>query len=198
MIGCITGLLISKQPPDLLVDVQGVGYDIAASMQTIYQLPELNETVRLYTHLVVREDAQLLYGFIDEAERSLFRQLIKISGIGPKLALTILSGMSVPEFIHKVHTQDAASLVKVPGIGKKTAERMLIELRDRLQDTPATASDAPTAIAAGALARPADEAMTALIALGYKPAEASRLVKTVDEPQLSTTDIIRKALKEAS
>jgi Holliday junction DNA helicase RuvA len=196
MIGCITGLLISKQPPDLLVDVQGVGYDIAASMQTIYQLPELNETVRLYTHLVVREDAQLLYGFIDEAERSLFRQLIKISGIGPKLALTILSGMSVPEFIHKVHTQDAASLVKVPGIGKKTAERMLIELRDRLQDTPT--SDAQPVTAVGASTRPADEAMTALIALGYKPGEASRLVKVVDEPQLSTTDIIRKALKEAS
>ncbi|NKB47002.1 MAG: Holliday junction branch migration protein RuvA [Legionellales bacterium] len=197
MIGHLTGILISKQPPDLLMDVQGVGYEVAASMQTIYQLPELNETVHLYTQLIVREDAHLLYGFADLVERGLFRQLIKVNGIGPKLALTILSSMTASQLIHKVHTQDANSLVKVPGIGKKTAQRMLIELRDRLQDMPtSTVSDTSLSAPTMAVMQPEEEAMTALMALGYKAMEANRLIKAVAQPQLTTTELIRKALQE--
>lgn len=183
MIGRIYGKIIEKQPPQLLIDVQGVGYEIDAPMSTFYQLPNLGEVVTLHTHLVVREDAQLLYGFASLAERSLFRTLIKINGVGAKLALTILSGMNANEFIACVHDSDAAALVRLPGVGKKTAERLIVELRDKLKDqlpdagSTAKVSDMSSSSAAGS---PVADAVSALIALGYKPAEASRMVRVVE------------------
>ncbi len=199
MIGRIYGTIIEKQPPQLLVDVQGVGYEIDSPMSTFYQLPNLGEMVTLHTHLVVREDAQLLYGFASLVERSLFRTLIKISGVGPKLALTILSGMNANEFISCVQDSDTAALVRLPGVGKKTAERLIIELRDKLKDQPVVAgSNSASTVAVAAVSNsPLEDAVSALVALGYKAAEASRMVRVVDSTDLQAEDIIRLSLQAA-
>jgi len=200
MIGRIYGIIIEKQPPQLLVDVQGVGYEIASPMSTFYQLPNLGEVVTLHTHMVVREDAQLLYGFASLTERSLFRTLIKINGVGPKLALTILSGMNADEFILCVQDNDAAALVRLPGVGKKTAERLIVELRDKLKDQDVDASSGGSAGLASAPTSnsPVADAVSALVALGYKAAEASKMVRAVDTNDLPTEDIIRLSLQAAA
>jgi len=204
MIGRIHGKIIEKQPPQLLIDVQGVGYEIDSPMSTFYQLPNLGEVVTLHTHMVVREDAQLLYGFASIVERSLFRTLIKISGVGPKLALTILSGMNANEFIACVQDNDAAALVRLPGVGKKTAERLIIELRDKLKDQQV---ETGSPVRQGADLQsvtnsPTSDAISALVALGYKVPEASRMVRLVDTSgqgteELGVEEIIRLSLQAA-
>ena len=199
MIGRLRGKLISKQPPMLLVDVNGVGYEVEAPMSTFYQLPALDSEIVLHTHLIVREDAQLLCGFASEAERRLFRSLIKVNGVGAKLALAILSGMSADEFARSVHDNDAASLTRLPGVGKKTAERLIIEMRDRLSDWHSETAEGQ--LSAPSTARSTDasrEAVSALIALGYKPQEASRMVSAVASEETAGSEaIIRAALKAA-
>ena len=196
MIGRIKGILVSKTPPFLLVDVQGVGYEVEAPMSTFYQLPAVDSEVTLHTHLIVREDAQILCGFATESERRLFRSLIRITGVGAKLALAILSGMSADEFTRCVQDNDAASLTRLPGVGKKTAERLIIEMRDRLADWEGAETAALPDAAAQPVAPDAGrEAVSALIALGYRPQEASRMVQLVDSEGLSSEDIIREALK---
>ncbi len=190
MIGWLRGTLIRKEPPVLLLDVGGVGYELEAPMTTFYDLPAVGETVSLYTHLVVREDAHLLYGFARESQRRQFRALLKINGIGPRVALAVLSGLSEEELIRCVTDEDVARLTQVPGIGRKTAERLIVELRDKLSGEPA-GSAAPAATARDPLA----EAVSALIALGYKPQEAARVVRGVPGQGLSTEEIIRLALK---
>jgi holliday junction DNA helicase RuvA len=198
MIGFLKGRLALKQPPTVLVDVHGVGYELEAPMSTFYGLPAAGEPVALYTHLVVREDAHILFGFGTDAERRLFRGLLKVSGVGPKIALGILSGASVDDFLRIIEAEDVAMLTRIPGIGRKTAERVIIEMRDSAQKfaVPSsgvgTASDSPGALSAQS------EAFGALIALGYKPPEATRLLKAADEPGLTTTEIIRRALKFAA
>ena len=198
MIGFLKGRLAVKQPPMLLVDVGGVGYELEAPMSTFYGLPATGESVSLFTHLVVREDAHILYGFGSEGERRLFRGLLKVSGVGPKIALGILSGASVEDFLRTVEAEDVAMLTRIPGIGRKTAERVIIEMRDSVQKLKLTApGGVPTAAALGAAPSAQSEAFSALIALGYKPPEVTRLLKSADEPGLSTTEIIRRALKSA-
>lgn len=200
MIGRLRGKLIQKQPPQLLIDVQGVGYEVDAPMSTFYQLPEVGQDVTLHTHLVVREDAHMLYGFASENERSLFKSLIKINGVGAKLALTILSGMDANEFTRCVLDNDAAALVRLPGIGKKTAERLIIELRDRLKDDLPASNTTPVLSAVDAAmpsSSPVGDAVSALIALGYKPQEASRMVRVVSSDGLDTEEIIRQSLQAA-
>ena len=196
MIGSLRGRIAHKQAPMLLLEVGGVGYELEAPMSTFYELPAVGEEVRLLTHLLVREDAQVLYAFGTEAERRLFRNLLRVSGVGARIALAILSGISVDGFTHCVRAEDTASLVKVPGIGRKTAERLIVEMRDRLEEVPAGAV-APV-VAPGRTARPEDEAYGALVALGYKPAEAARLLKKVDAEGLGAEDMIREALKAAA
>ena len=199
MIGRLTGKLLSKQPPDLLLDVNGVGYEVQAPMGTFYQLPVPGESVSLYTHLVVREDAQLLYGFISDSDRQLFRTLIRVNGVGPKLALTILSGIEVDQFVACVQQGDTASLVRLPGVGRKTAERLLVEMRDRLADWAprGLAADAAGATVVARGGGPLiDDAESALVALGYKPVEAARAVSAVyNETLESSEELIRQALK---
>jgi Holliday junction DNA helicase RuvA len=198
VIGFLTGRLAVKQPPMLLVDVGGVGYELEAPMSTFYGLPATGESVSLFTHLVVREDAHILYGFGSEGERRLFRGLLKVSGVGPKIALGILSGASVEDFLRIVEAEDVAMLTRIPGIGRKTAERVIIEMRDNVQKLKQTApGGAHSAAALGAAPSAQSEAFSALIALGYKPPEIARLLKAADEPGLSTTEIIRRALKSA-
>ncbi|MCL4104421.1 UNVERIFIED_CONTAM: hypothetical protein GTU68_047383 [Idotea baltica] len=190
MIGRICGTLVYKQPPDILVDVSGVGYEIQVPMTTLFQLPELGSEVTLLTHFVVREDAQLLYGFIDDRDRTLFRQLIKVNGVGPKLGLTILSGMDSNSFVRCVQRDDISSLTALPGVGKKTAERLLIEMRDKLKNWLDQA--APTQHMSNIV----DDAESALIALGYKPQEASRMVAVVNDDAITDSEeLIRLALK---
>ncbi len=171
MIGRLTGLLAGKSPPQLLVDVNGVGYEVDVPMSTFYNLPGLGERIVLLTHFVVREDAQLLYGFLTHDERATFRQLIRISGIGPRLALSILSGLSVNELAQAITRQDSGRLVKVPGIGKKTAERLLLELKGKLGDALA----APASVASDAQA----DILQALLALGYSDKEAAAALKAL-------------------
>src|SRR6185437_778659 len=175
VIGSLSGVLTLKAPPQLLLEVSGVGYELEAPMSTFYDLPALGERVRLLTHLVVREDADVLYGFSTESERRLFRSLLKVSGIGPRTALAILSGVTSAAFARAVQEQDAAALVRIPGVGRKTAERLIVEMRDRLDQAeaqlPGVAGGAP--VAAG----PEAEAFSALLALGYKPPEATRMLK---------------------
>ena len=193
MIGRLAGTLIAKQPPLMLIDVGGVGYEVEAPLPVFYDLPETGQPVVLLTHLSVKEDSHTLYGFASEGERRLFRQLLKISGIGAKLALAILSGASGDELARYVMDRDTAALTRVPGIGKKTAERIIIELRDKLDDLPAgggAAGGAPTA-PSSALA----EATHALVALGYKPQEASRMARAVAQADMGVEDIIRHALQ---
>ncbi len=196
MIGFLRGRLIAKHPPALTVDVNGVGYELEAPMSTFYDLPAAGHEVQLFTHLVVREDAQVLYGFATDAERRLFRALLKVSGVGPKIALGILSGISVEGFARCVETEDTASLVRIPGVGRKTAERLLIEMRDRLQNLAAVGEVARSDAGAGAGAAHA-EAFSALVTLGYKPAEVNRLLKAADGGDGSTEDLIRRALQAA-
>ena len=200
MIGRIRGTLVHKQPPDVLVEVGGVGYELQVPMTTLFQLPELGSEVSLLTHFVVREDAQLLYGFIHESDRSLFRQLIKVSGVGPKLALTILSGMDSSSFARCVQRDDISSLVALPGVGKKTAERLLVEMRDKLKDWLVQGAGAGEALAAGETLAPVTDIVAdaegALIALGYKPQDASRMVTAVnDDSVVDSEDLIRRALR---
>ncbi len=179
MIGHLRGRLAAKHPPQLLVDVGGVGYEVEAPMSTFYGLPAVGAEVSLHTHLVVREDAHVLFGFGSERERSLFRELIKVSGVGPRIALAILSGVSVDEFHRAIETEDVASLVRVPGIGRKIAERLVIEMRE-------SAASAQS------------EAFSALVALGYKPAEVTKLLQRVDPSVTSTEELIRHALRAAA
>ena len=194
MISRLAGILLSKQPPLMVIDVGGVGYEVEAPLPVFYDLPEAGQPVVILTHLSVKEDSHTLYGFAGEAERTLFRQLLKISGIGAKLALTILSGASSEELARYVVERDAAALTRLPGIGKKTAERIIIELRDKLDSLPAG-----TGISAGGSQAPAGtalgEAANALIALGYKPQEAGRMARQVAQPEMSVEEIIRHALQ---
>jgi Holliday junction DNA helicase RuvA len=198
MIGFLRGKLISKAPPQLLLDVQGVGYEVEAPMSTFYDLPAIGEEVKLHTHLVVREDAHILFGFASETERLLFRVLIKVNGVGPKLALTILSGQSVEEFYRCVDVNDVKSLVRLPGVGQKTAERLIIEMRGRLPELSDLGSTQQRSnVATVFTASPKQEAVTALCALGYKPQDAQRMVQAIAEDDKSCEDIIRLALRGA-
>ena len=202
MIARLKGRILEKQPPFLVLDVNGVGYEVEAPMSTFFDLPAADHEVILLTHMVVRDDAQLLFGFATEGERRLFRELIRISGVGAKMALAILSGISVQDFVACVNDNDTAALVRVPGIGKKTAQRLIMEMRDRLGEEWAPA-DLPARPAAGGAApatggAPSD-AVAALVALGYKPAEAERMIKAVpDAESLGTEDMIRIALRGAA
>lgn len=203
MIGRLRGTLVSKQPPGLMIDVGGVGYELEAPLSTFYDLPAVGEAVTLFTHHVVREDAQLLFAFARESERRLFRALLKVSGVGAKMALAVLSGMSADDFARCIETDDVTALTRLPGIGKKTAERLIVEMRDRLSDTdlrdalPAAAGQAPVADG-DAPADPVNDAASALVALGYRQAEAAKMIRGIDTNGLSTEDIIRRALQAAA
>jgi len=205
MIGRIRGTLAEKQPPEILVDVAGVGYEIHMPMTSFYQLPAVGEEVVVYTHFVVREDAQLLFGFADKMERGLFRELIKANGVGPKLGLAILSGMSASQFLVSVQNEDVSALVSLPGIGKKTAERLVVELKDRLAKfgktqsitLPTPSGDLLSGSTIVTVNDAREEAQSALIALGYKPAQASKLVDSVYTDGIQSEALIREALKAA-
>ena len=194
MIGSLRGRIASKTPPQLTVDVGGLGYELEAPMSTFFHLPAVGEEVRLLTHLVVREDAHVLYAFATEEERRLFRSLIKVSGVGPKIALALLSGINVTAFAECVQREDIAALTRIPGVGRKTAERLIVEMRDRLAVPPPGSGAA--AVAAGTSAE--NEAYGALVALGYRPAEAARLLKAVGPGTHSTEELIRRALQGAA
>ncbi len=197
MIGSLAGVLAQKSPPQLLLEVGGVGYELEAPMSTFYSLPALGQPVRLLTHLVVREDAHILYGFASAEERVLFRNLLKVSGVGPRIALAILSGVTVAAFAAAVRSEDAALLTRIPGVGRKIAERLIVEMRDRL-DAPAFAAPLPGGAPAATGPGGAEaEAYGALLALGYKPQEATQMLKGA-EPGLSTEDLIRRALQGAA
>ena len=202
MIGRLRGKLIAKHAPSLLVDVGGVGYELEAPMTTFYELPEVGSDVTLHTHLLVREDAHLLYGFVSVQERLMFRTLIKVSGVGAKLALALLSGMSAQEFVTTIRHNDITRLTHIPGVGKKTAERLIVEMRDRLPTLGFdTEAGQPAAAAGVPVSRQNDavkDAISALIALGYKPQEASRMVNGIDTKNLPSEEIIRQALKSVS
>ena len=205
MIGRIRGTLAEKQPPEILVDVAGVGYEIHMPMTSFYQLPAVGEEVVVYTHFVVREDAQLLFGFADKMERGLFRELIKANGVGPKLGLAILSGMSASQFLASVQNEDVSALVSLPGIGKKTAERLVVELKDRLAKfgkaqsitVPPPSGDLLSTNTIVAVNDAREEAQSALIALGYKLAQASKLVDSVYKEGMESEALIRESLKAA-
>lgn len=203
MIGRLRGKLIEKQPPEILLDVQGVGYELLLPMTSFYALPDIGQECTLFTHLAVREDAHQLFGFAAKTDRTLFRELIKTNGVGPKLALAILSAMSVQEFAYAIEREELSKLVKIPGVGKKTAERLLVELKGKFKgvgqadffveskrisapDMPSIETDTPDA-----------EAVAALVALGYKPAEALKMVKKVANANLTSEQLIREALKAA-
>jgi holliday junction DNA helicase RuvA len=191
VIGFLRGKLLRKQPPILVLDVHGVGYEVEAPMSTFYDLPEAGSEIVLHTHLVVREDAHILFGFATEAERRLFRALIRVNGVGPRLALTILSGISADAFARCVRDNDSAALTRLPGIGKKTAERLVVEMRDRLDKID-------DATGAGVNADdPREEALSALVSLGYKPPEALRMLQAIRETDLSSEELIRRALQSA-
>ncbi len=200
MIGQIRGIILEKQPPQLLVDVHGLGYEIDAPMSTFYHLPDVGQETILFTHFVVREDAQLLYGFHSRDERTLFRTLLRVNGVGPKLALTILSSVSPADFVRCVLNNDTDSLVRVPGIGKKTAERLIIEMRDKLSDWYAGTEVEGQEFVKKDNHHPRhqmlQDAISALVALGYKQQEANRLVTKIDDGQASSEELIRRALRE--
>jgi len=193
VIGSLRGILAWKAPPQLLVEAHGVGSELEAPMSTFYGLPAVGAEVRLLTHLVVREDAHVLYGFASDDERRLFRMLLKVSGVGPRIALGILSGISVATFRQFVAGNDAAALTRIPGVGRKTAERLIVEMRDRLDGlapAPSLDGESPASGTEG-------EAFSALVALGYKPVEATRLLKTAALEGASTEELIRRALQGA-
>jgi Holliday junction DNA helicase RuvA len=196
MIGRLRGIIIEKQPPELVLDVHGVGYELSAPMSTFFNLPALNEEVMLFTHMVVREDAQLLYAFATERERLLFRSLLKVNGVGAKLALTILSGSDVDTFARSVQEGDTASLTRLPGVGKKTAERLIVEMRDRLKEV-SSAMGIDTIVSGMPMttAGAKSEAIEALVALGYKPNEADKMLRSFDSEGMTTEQIIRQALQ---
>ncbi len=191
MIGRLSGKLIEKQPPQIIVDVQGLGYEIDVPMSTFYNLPGLGESITLFTHLVVREDAHLLYGFGSDDERRAFRQLLKISGVGPKLALSVLSGLSVADLAQTVAMQETGRLTKIPGVGKKTAERLVLELRDKLDHVPSVAGSSNT------LKANSGDVLNALLALGYNEREAQWALKQIPN-DLTVSESIRQALKQLS
>jgi len=201
VIGFLRGKLVHKAPPFLIMDVNGVGYEVEAPMTTFYDLPALNEEIKLHTHLVVREDAHILFGFSAEAERTLFRALIKVNGVGPKLALTILSGQSADEFYRCIQDNDSLALVRLPGVGKKTAERLIIEMRDRLPDlgvsTATNTDNAGAVTSVPAVGNPKQEAISALCSLGYKPLDASKMVQNISIEGKTCEAIIRLALQGA-
>ncbi len=195
MIGFLRGRLAAKKPPQLIIDVNGVGYEVDAPMSTFYQLPAVGDEVNLYTHLVVRDDAHTLFGFASEDERRLFRELLKISGVGARMALTILSGINVEGFLRCVEQEDTDSLVRLPGVGKKTAARLVVEMRDRLFES-APEGGSPSFLG-DAGSDPRSEAYSALVALGYRGAQVNRMLKTV-EGDLSTEELIRQALQNVA
>ena len=197
MIGRLQGEIIEKQPPHLLLDVKGVGYELEAPMSTFYELPDCGECVMLYTHLLVRDDAHTLYAFKHPQDRSLFRNILKVNGVGAKMALAILSGMDVQAFTDCIHLGDADSLIRLPGVGRKTAERLIIDMRDRLDKS--STSNVPGNGANGhtQVQSPIEDAVSALISLGYKPNDASRMVSKVETQDQSSEDIIRLALKSS-
>jgi len=197
VIGLLRGRILSRQPPSLLLEVNGVGYELEAPMSTFYDLPTGNDPVTLYTHLMVRDDAHTLFGFVRERDRALFRMLLRVNGVGGKMALAILSGMTADEFAQHVQAGDVAALTRLPGVGKKTAERLIIEMRDRLERLEGSALLAGSSAASPA-ASADGEAVDALVALGYKPAEAGRMVRAVFEPGLDTETLIRAALQGVS
>lgn len=195
MIGRLRGTLLSKLPPVLMVEVGGVGYELFAPMTVFYDLPSEGAEVTVYTHLAVREDAQVLYAFRNDADRALFRQIIKVSGIGPKLALAVLSGLTGVELTQCIRAHDTARLTRIPGIGKKTAERMCVELQDRLPSSDAVVNASTISMATASALQ---DATHALIGLGYKPPEISRMLHDVDTKQMSVEQIIRTALQAAA
>ncbi|MCG9756866.1 Holliday junction branch migration protein RuvA [Shewanella insulae] len=202
MIGRLRGLLVEKQAPEVLIETAGVGYEVQMPLTSFYELPELNQEAVIYTHFVVREDAQLLYGFMSKQERALFRLLIKTNGVGPKLALTILSGMTAAEFVKCVEHDDIATLVKLPGVGKKTAERLLVEMRDKLKSLMEASHGNEREFVLQSNYTPAPEvnsaeedAISALLALGYKPAQASKAVSSVFEEGMDSETLIKASLK---
>ena len=195
MIGRLIGRLIEKMPPELMVDVNGVGYEMTASMTTFYELPVEGESVILYTHFQVKEDSQSLYAFITKEERALFRVLIKVNGVGPKMALSVLSSMSSDELIQYVQESDVSALTRIPGVGKKTAERLIIELRDKLGQAAKNDLFSTPSVLRKVQADPRQEAEAALIALGYKPQEASRAIAQVPVTGDSSEKVIKAALK---
>ena len=198
MIGRLNGILLEKQPPFILVEVNGVGYECQAPMNTIYNLPEINQPVILHTHLSVSENAHTLFAFYSLEERKLFRELIKVNGVGPKLALAILSAMSAIEFVHNVHAGDSNGLVKIPGVGKKTAERLIIEMKDKLKDWQVDGVAVAGVEASSNLSPQSDhvsEAISGLVALGYKPQAASLAISKIKDDSLPAASLIRLALK---
>jgi Holliday junction DNA helicase RuvA len=204
MIGRLRGVLLEKQPPEVLIEVSGVGYEIQLPMSSFYPLPDIGNEAIIYTHFVVREDAQLLYGFADKHERAMFRELIKVNGVGPKLALAILSGMSANQFVQCIHNDAVSSLVKLPGVGKKTAERLVVEMKDRLKnwtgadlltpesDRMAFENDIENTFVSG---NAKDEAISALVALGYKPALAEKAINKIYQDGMDCETLIRSSLK---
>ena len=194
MIGLLRGKILGKQPPRLLLDVHGVGYEVDAPMTTFYDLPEVGAEVTLFTHLAVRDDAHTLYGFVKVTDRDLFRSLLRVNGVGAKLALTILSGMDTQTFVGCIQESNSDTLVRLPGVGKKTAERLIIELRDRLDAFSGVAATRTGGVASR-VDNPLEDAVSALVGLGYKPNEASRMVRGVDATDLSSEEIIRQALQ---
>jgi Holliday junction DNA helicase RuvA len=197
MIGRLRGILLEVNAPDILIDVQGVAYDVKAPLSTCYRLPEVGQEIILLTHLAVREDAHTLFGFIDKHERTLFRSLIKVNGIGPKLALTILSSIDSHDFVAAIHNEDLTRLIRLPGIGKKTAERLLIEMADKLDEWEIDlakqlplSDNKPRAVI--------DEAQAALVSLGFKPQEAMKILKQIPAEGLSAEELLRKALQALS
>lgn len=193
MIGRLRGVLVHKQPPWLVIDVHGVGYELEAPMSTVYDLPEIGREVVLFTHYAQKEDSVALYGFLRDAERRLFRDVQKVSGIGAKIALAVLSGVSVDEFARLVQAGDVTALTRIPGIGKKTAERMVVELRDRAADF----AGAGNTLNVGMIGDAQSEATIALQQLGYKPAEAARMARDAAAPGDDAATVIRKALQSA-
>ena len=205
MIGRIRGILLEKQPPEVLIEASGVGYEVQMPMTSFYQLPDVGQEAIVYIHFVVREDAQLLFGFADKQERALFRELIKVNGVGPKLALTILSGMSAAQFIQCVSHDDVSGLVKLPGVGKKTAERLVVEMRDRLKklleqqaatgETASSPLPMPVEDTFVVVSDAKEEALSALVALGYKAPQASKVINSVYTDGMTSEDLIRESLR---
>ncbi|MBI2380024.1 MAG: Holliday junction branch migration protein RuvA [Gammaproteobacteria bacterium] len=199
MISQLRGTLKEKLPPEIVLDVAGVGYELLCPMTTFYQLPELGKEVLLHTHLSIREDAHVLFGFAAKADRALFRELIKVNGIGPKLALSILSGMELADFVRRVHEGEVSALTKIPGVGKKTAERLVVEMKDKLKDweyftgRPQLMNLSQPAVASAD--EPVQEAVAALVALGYKPQDASKAIAKIEQAGMKSEELIRAALK---
>lgn len=202
MIGRLCGILIEKKPPQLLIDINGVGYEVEAPMSTFYKLPETGQSVTLYTHFIVRQDAQLLYAFYQQNERALFRSLIKVNGVGPKLALTILSGIEPEPFIACIHDHDTSTLVRLPGVGKRTAERLIVEMRDRIDDWYSDEMDVENNLTSKLVMQGAAsefrDATNALISLGYKANEVKKMLAAIETKNLTSEQMIRQALQGAA